>query len=450
MNRMEPSQNRLKTSINNLLFHLLLLVTVGLCGWLSQRHSMAWDWTLAAHNTLSETSRTVLERLEAPLQITSFAPESPKLRRQITEIIDRYRRLRPDITFDFINPDTRPELTRKLGIQVSGELRLEYKGRSENLRTINEESLSNAIQRLLQQGERWVAFIHGHGERRLDGQANHDLGQFGEELKRKGYRLQPLELAGTLNIPHNTALLVIAGPQVNYLEGETQRINRYLEQGGNLLWLTDPGGLHGLEPLAATIGLRIVPGTIVDANAATLGLESPTVAVIPRYPNHPATRGFELVSVFPHATALDTEERTGWQTTPVLTTLPRSWNEISPLEGEITRNPELGEKAGPLQIGISFTREQPEKEQRLLVIGDSDFLSNRYLGSGGNLNLGLNLLRWLSGDEGLLQIPARTAPDRQLQLSTTAGAIIGIGFLFLLPLFLFGSGSIIWWRRRKR
>ena len=83
-----------------------------------------------------------------------------------------------------------------------------------------------------------------------------------------------------------------------------------------------------------------------------------------------------------------------------------------------------------------------------MVIGDGDFLANSFLGNGGNLNLGLNLVRWLSSDEQLLDIPARTAPDLQLDLSRQASIVIGLGFLLVLPLLFITAGALIWWRRR--
>lgn len=432
-----------------LIFYLLLAAAVGLAGWLTTRYSAVWDWSAGARNSLSQATQQVLAQLDAPLTITSFAPEIPELRQQIRAVIDRYQRYRPDIQFSFVNPDTQPELVRQLGIQVNGELRLSYHGRSENLTLLSEEAMSNAIQRLLQRGERWITGLEGHGERSLHGQANHDLGQFGDELRRKGYHIEPLDLASAVEIPNNTALVVIAGPQVNYRPDEIARIRDYLEQGGNLLWLLDPGPLYGLEPIAKMLALRTLPGTVVDANAATLGLEDPALALVPEYPAHPATGGFKLVTLFPHAAALEADAGDGWQVAPLLQTLSRSWNETGPLQGEIERDESQGEQAGPLTLGLVLTRSHDEKEQRIIVVGDGDFLSNSYLGNGGNLDLGLNLMRWLNGDDQLLRIPARTAPDRNLQLSPSAGSAIGIGFLILLPLLFLTAGLLIWrWRRK--
>jgi ABC-type uncharacterized transport system involved in gliding motility auxiliary subunit len=445
----QRNRQRLLSRLQNLLFYLLFITAVALTGWLSSRYSLAWDWSSGARNSLTEVSQQLLQRLESPLHITSFSPEDAGLRQQIREVVARYQRYSDKITLEFVNPDIQPDLARELGIRVTGELRLTYQGRSENLRTVTEEALSNTIQRLIQQRDHWISILEGHGERSFSGRANHDLGGFGGELQRKGYHTQPLDLATSIDIPHNTAVLVIAGPQVDYRSDEVSRISSYIEDGGNLLWLLDPGSLHGLEPVMEQLGLSLLPGTVVDANAATLGLESPAMALVPRYPDHPVTRDFELVTVYPHAAALEYAEAGPWKNTPLLNTLSRSWNETGLLQGEIERNQEQGEQAGPLTVGVILERAIENRQQRILVIGDGDFLSNSFLGNSGNLDLGLNVFRWLSGDDQLLNIPARTAPDRNLELSPTASVVLSLSFLFALPLLFLAAGLLIWWRRRN-
>ena len=55
--------------------------------------------------------------------------------------------------------------------------------------------------------ERLVLWLEGHGERRLDGSANHDLGDFGNQLLRKGFRVNSINLAVAQDMPANAALL---------------------------------------------------------------------------------------------------------------------------------------------------------------------------------------------------------------------------------------------------
>lgn len=89
-------------------------------------------------------------------------------------------------------------------------------------------------------------------------------------------------------------------------------------------------------------------------------------------------------------------------------------------------------------------------QQRIVVIGDGDFLSNAFLGNGGNLDLGLNIIQWLSRSDALINIPSKTAPDRKLELSPIASGAIAVGFLFVLPIVLIGTGAIVWFKRRRR
>jgi ABC-type uncharacterized transport system involved in gliding motility auxiliary subunit len=258
-----------------------------------------------------------------------------------------------------------------------------------------------------------------------------------------------LNLSSIAEVPQNLSLLIIASPQVSYLQPEVDKIISYLNAGGNLLWLLEPGKNPGLERVKSELGLKVLPGTIVDANAASYRLKDPTMAVVANYPKHLATAGFMLVTMFPHSAAIMAVGESGWESTPLLRTEPNSWNETSPIKGKVSRNQEQGEIAGPLNIGIAFSRKQNRSNQTVMVIGDGDFLSNSFLGNGGNLDLGVNLIRWLSSDIKLLDIPARTAPDLKLDLSPTASSVIGLGFLLVLPLLFITAGTIIWWRRRS-
>jgi ABC-type uncharacterized transport system involved in gliding motility auxiliary subunit len=84
-----------------------------------------------------------------------------------------------------------------------------------------------------------------------------------------------------------------------------------------------------------------------------------------------------------------------------------------------------------------------------VVIGDGDFLSNSFLGNGGNRALGERVFDWLLGDDALVDLPPRGAPDRVLRLSQAGLDALGIGFIVGLPLLLLIAGGFIAWRRRR-
>jgi ABC-type uncharacterized transport system involved in gliding motility auxiliary subunit len=460
-------KTHLEIRLQNLLFSLLFLVAVGLVAWLSTQYSAQFDWTASHRHTLSEASRKVLDLLKAPISITAYARDNQQVREPIRDLVDRYSRYKRDLSLQFVNPDTQPEKVRQMGIQVDGELVIEYEGRSEKIQEAGETSLTNALQRLATAEERTIVFIEGHGDRSPLGKANHDLQQFADELKRKGFTIAAANLATTPLIPDNTDVLVIAGPRTNLLPGEVKLIEDYLNKGGNLWWLGDPGELHGLEPLAKQLGLRFLSGVVVDASTQLLGIDDPTFALVSDYPPHTITQGFQQMTMFPSAAALDQMEKSDFEKEPLLATLARSWTELGPIEGKIAYDASKGERQGPLDLGYAITRpitpEPSDKdvehdksaartpsEQRIVVVGDGDFLSNTYLGNGGNLELGINMVQWLSRGDALINIPAKIAPDRNLQLSAFASGTIAVGFLFVLPVLLIGIGAWVWFKRRSR
>ena len=398
-----------------------------------------------------------------------FASENEAVRGPIIDLIKRYQRVYADIDVQWINPELEPALVRELGISEDGTAVIHYGERSEKLTQHNESVYSNAIQRLTRGEERWLVFLTGHGERNPLGQANHDLGEWGKRLKTKGIKLQPLNLTEQANIPDNAAALVIASPQVDFLSGEVDIVRNYIAKGGNLLWLIEPGSLHQLQPLADLMEINFFPGTIVDASTQLVGIEDPRIALVSQYPEHQLTQHFDVLTLFPQARAIfvnndgradDQGNDGGWNKQPFLLTMPRSWVETGELSGQIEFDKDSDIK-GPLVIGLTLTRTLPAttgaemdntvgKQQRIVIVGDGDFLSNTYVGNGGNMDLGVQIANWLSHDDQLLNIPVKASGDVSFQLSQTMQIFIAFGFLVAIPLTLAASGFGIWWQRRKR
>ena len=79
--------------------------------------------------------------------------------------------------------------------------------------------MANLLQRLARSQERLVMYVDGHGEPKLDGQANFDLGDFGRQLGTKGFRIQALNLTVAPEVPDNASVLVITPPARGHAQG---------------------------------------------------------------------------------------------------------------------------------------------------------------------------------------------------------------------------------------
>jgi len=433
------------------LFYVLLAVVVVLAGWLGARHDRYWDWTRSRRNTLTEESAAVVEKLTAPLRITIFVDRHHPLARGIGQLLARYRGSNAQLEVTYVDPQLFPEQARAAEVSLLGQMLLEYRGRRETVSELSEGALTAAIARLSRAETPWIAVLEGHGERRIDGEAAPDLGRFAEVLRGQGFRLQTLDLTTTAAVPDNTRLLLLSRPDIALFPGEVELLIAYLERGGNLLWLMDPADLAGLAPLAAYLGVEPLPGLLVDANVAELNIPDPTVAMVARYPDHPLTRGLSVHALFPGSIAFADRAAQGWSLATPLQTQKNSWNETGPIRGNVMREADLGERPGPLPLALALARPAPQRfgEQRVLVLGDGDFLSNAYLDNAGNRALALRLVQWLTTPDEVASVPPRSLPDRELGLTRTHILMVGGGYLVVLPALFLLTGLIIRWRRRK-
>ncbi len=438
---------RVRRLMQNSLFVVLLAALVALLAYFAHEYHFEHDLTQNARNTLSQQTREFLGKLQGPIHVTVFATSRDArgdIRKIAQEFLAPYQRAKPDLGFSFVDPREDPKQAQAAGVRANGELVIEYNKKTEHLLDYNEPAFVNALMRLARSSEHLVMALTGHGERRLDGIANHDLGEFGKQLAAKGFKTAGLNLALAQEVPANAALLIIASPQVDLQPAEVEKIRQYLEKGGNLLWLLDPDPLHGLQPVAEMLGLVLGPGIVVDP-----AVQPPTAALAASYDQrHPITADFHLNSIFPFTRQIEANEGGDWRVTKLIEVAPRGWVETGKLDNKITFN-KTRDVPGPVNIAVALERSVEDRTQRVVVIGNGNFLSNTFLGNGGNADLGVNIINWLASDENLITLQPRPTVDSDLQLGRGAQYLLTYGFLIFLPLAFASIGLIIWWRRRK-
>ena len=444
-------------ALRNLLFLVVLLGAALGLGYLAMEYRLQHDITHNASNSLAPASVEALKQLSGPVNITVYSTEFDArlgdIRKIIGEFLSLYQRYKSDINLVFIDPEKEAELTRSANIQLNGEMVIEYAGRSEHLTTINEQIITSTLLRLAHRSNQIVMYLDGHGERKLDGIANHDLGSlFGAKLKQNGFHLNSLNLALAQEVPDNTSVLVVTQPQLKLMPGEVDKLLRYIERGGNLLWLIDAQPLYGLAPIAEKLGLLLPPGVVIDPAAS--GMNAPSNwSLGAAYPPHAITRNFNLITAFPLARPLIWNESPEWQHHVLVEVAARGWVSRSTSARNFqAKQPAFNKQQdtpGPAIIAIALQRNINEREQRIVVVGNGAFLANSYAGNGGNVDLGINMVNWLAGEEHLITLQPRAAKDSSLILSKTELNVISISFLLALPLVLMSVGIRIWRKRRR-
>ena len=441
---------RAQLLIQNGLFVVLLVALAALVAYFAQDYRTVRDLTQNGRNTLSQQAREVLGKLTEPVKVTVYAARQDArgdLRKQLRDFFAPYQRVRPDFAVNFVDPREEPKLAQAAGIRVSGESIVEYGGRKEHLTTYNEQALVNTLMRLMRADDRLVMALDGHGERRLNGIANHDLGEFGKQLAAKGFKTNSLNLGTAPEVPANASVLIVASPQVDLQPTEVQKIRQFIGGGGNLLWLIDQESLRGLQPVAEQLGLVLGPGTVVDPDAARLNA-SPAVAIGAAYGRHAITDNFNLNTVFPFARSVGANEGRDWRVTRLVDVAPRGWVEMGKLDDKVSFD-KARDIPGPVTIALALERTVNDRSQRVVVVGNASFLANQFLGNGGNLDLGVNMVNWLAGDDALISLQPRATLDAGLDLGQTSQYFLLFGFFVFLPLAFAVTGGLVWWRRRR-
>jgi ABC-type uncharacterized transport system involved in gliding motility auxiliary subunit len=451
---------RLQLMMQNSFFVLLFLALVFLIGFISRDYHVSRDFTQANRNTLTEGSINILKQMKGPIHIKIFASKDDKskgqeYRKAYADFVARYQRSKQDISMEFIDPAENPKLVQDEGIKADGEFVVEFNKRTEHiLPPFVEQDMTNLLVRLSRSNAKPIMYLDAHGERNLMGIKNHDLGEFGKQLEKKGFKLANPDLMVAQSVPANGAMLIIASPAVNVTEVEAKKIKTYLEAGGNLLWLLDDNNYHGLESVAEYLGVEVKPGMVIDQSSVQYGAD-PTAAFMSQYGEHAITKTFALRTVFPEARMVDAKAsyENGWKVARLVDVAQNGWLETGNVQGSYSFN-DKEDIAGPINIAVALERTYGKRGQRVVVVGNANFLSNTFVANEGNLDLGVNMVNWLAGDDDLITIQPKPLKDSNVVIpsdpfNVAFAWLVYFGFQMILPAILLIVGIVTWWKRRK-
>lgn len=439
--------------------------------YLGVRQSKRWDLTENQAYSLSEQTVRILQNLDAPVQFTVYDQETGFDR--FRPRFDTYQYESDNVKVEYVDVDRQPGRAKEAEINAYGTVVATYKDREQRFTNTEEQDITNALIKLVSGAEKKVYFTQGHGERdTTSADRMRGYNAVSEALGRDNFSVAALPLIQQPQVPDDASVVVIAGPDTDFLQPEIDALKRYVARGGKVLALIDPpqpGGadLPNLQGFLKEWAIEFGNDVVLDASGiGQLFGGDATVPVVLSYPAHPITEGFRVMTAFPHARSVRAIE--GGTRTPVslLETSAQSWAETD-LKTLATGQVEFSEgsdRRGPISLGLAVSApaaeppaaplganaspDAPKPESRIVAIGDSDFAGNNALGVQGNLDLFLNTVNWLAQQEDLIAIRPREAQDRRLSLTADDQTRIMLLSLLVIPGLMFAGGVYTWWKRR--
>ena len=312
-----------------------------------------------------------------------------------------------------------------------------------------------------------VGFLTGHGERSFSSNKDRDYSAFANDKKfryalmNQGFDVQYVTLEE--KIPADINILVIAESRETLSPEEEVVLQQYIDRGGNLMVLGEPKRREVMNPLFAKFGFEMMEGQLVkqDTNLqADIVLSYPTKEADSIAYDFATMRRRERVLVTPSVAGLRQVEDKGYTVTELFKSdTIGSWNELETtnfVDDTIRLNPSLGEVEQSYPTVVALSRKLNGKEQRVLLAGDADCISNGELMGGrrgidaANFTLIMGSFYWLSDNEVPIDVRRPRLPDDKLYVAGTGAGVIKWAFVLVLPLLLVALGVLIWVRRKGR
>ncbi len=429
---------------------IAILVFVNFVGF---RHHKRFDLTNEKIFTLSDQTKKIVGGLQNDVTVIRFAKSADV---PLNDLMSEYTNLSPRMKFQNVDPLQKLDVAKQYGATRLGDVIASYGSRYEHIEPsgraeISEEDITTTLLKLTRDQSKTVCFVTGHGEKSLTDSAGTGYSAADQGLKKETYKDKSVNLVTENGVPPDCDVLVIAGPTQAYFPQEVAMVSKYLDAGGKALIEVDPETDPKLGEIFKPWNITVGDNVVIDASGmGQLIGAGPGIPLVTDYGASPITKGFGgSMTFFPLARTVSIADKakTDPESVELLKTSARSFTTANLKEKKIKYDPKT-DTLGPLSLAVAASRKSGDKSERLVVIGDSDFASNRAIGDYRNGDLFYNTVDWLAQDENLISIRPKSAANRRVTMTEAQEAALKWLNLVFLPGIVILSGVYIWWKRR--
>lgn len=443
---------------NTAILTLAVIAILVVANYLGQQYHKRLDLTTEKLYTLSDQTRTIMKGLKKDVTVVRFGKTNDQT---FDDLMAEYKHLSPHFKFQNVDPQEKPEVAREYGASHMGDIVAAVGDRKEHIEPApggqpSEQDITSAIMKITRDKVKMVCFVTGHGEKSLTDNDGGGYSAIDQGLKREGYNTNSVNLVSSGSVPSECDVLVVAGPTKALFPQETAMISKYLDDGGKALIEEDPISQKSqqdpnLQSIYQAWNINVGTNVIVDVSGVGRFVGTgPAAPVVIDYGDSPITKNLKGgMTFFPLARTVSVADKSKAdpQDIELLKTSARSFTIPNLDQKEVKFDPKT-DTAGPLTLGVTSDRTSSGKQARLVVIGNSNFAANQFVGSQENGDLFFNTVDWLAQDENLISIRPKSVTNRRISMTEAQLSILRwLDFVFL-PGFVIVAGVWIWWKRR--
>ena len=435
------------------------------------------DMTEEKIHTLSEQTQKVLKELDRKaeeegkeIEILAFMREGDEITLKFEQLMKLYDFKSKKLKWEIIDPERKPRIAASYQVKTLGTVIVKFGDKEYKIEldisdpsTNIEETITNTLVKIARGVEPRVCFVEGQGERNPNSTDKDGISVFAEALRKEGYKVGRIRIWEEDPFSQCDIVLIV-GPVKNYADPELNRISEYLLTGGRAIFFIEPEG-EDFQEIFETWGIGLDSGIIVDPTSRMFGA-SPAMPVITEFSNeHPITRDFRFAVIMPFARRVYIKKRVqGVKGTELIRTTPNAWVEMDwkgKREVEFNGGKDI---KGPIPLAVAIegipgteggqvaygTMQNPATVQaRIVVFGDSDFISNAFINIKGNMDIALNSVEWVAEKEALISIRPKQRKRRTIVITPEEINTLRNILIFAMPSVFFVLAFLAYFRKKK-
>lgn len=443
--------------------------------YLAAEHNSRHDLSYAKTTEPSSATLLLVESFSEPVRFVLFFPAANEVREEVIPYFKELAATNELVTLEVLDHDAEPVLAKELKARKNGTIVLARGEKSESyslgtdidkakkkLKKLDKEVHKRLIKVAKPQ---LVSYLTtGHGER--DWTKNEEdkrppIKKLKTWLQFSNYKVERLGLAEGLasEVPEDASVVMVFGPEGEFLDEEVAALQAYLDAGGDMLVVLDAVEEATLEPLLAPMGITFHGDVLANDEVHIPKFHQLTDRVLlisDSFSSHATVKTMQKNSskfpvVMPGIGYLETSKDIyGNAPEVIFKSLPKTWAD---LDGNLKFDKDT-ETRKVYTVGAAYERVISESEEegqltsRVVVLSGADMLSDMAIENDGNNNLLSNCLRWLVGEEELAG-ELTTEEDVRIQHTRKEDTWWFYSTIFGVPCCVLGAGILITNRRRR-